>query len=62
MSNVLGAERVLAYELGIYALTIKQEYRDDWFHPMNRDQWVPSFCEWLTARQAKSAEIRTSND
>lgn len=52
----------VAYELALFAYTIKEEHRQDYFHPMNRDHWVRSFCEWLAAKQRKSAEVRASND
>lgn len=61
-SNVLRAGNILAYEVLLFSNTIGEFAREDYFHPMNRDQWVASFCEWLAAKQRKSAEVRASND
>ena len=52
----------VAYELHLFANTIPEQHREDFFHPMNRDSWVRGFCEWLAAKQRKSAEVRASND
>lgn len=60
--TVDGAANVVAYELRNFAKTIEEEYRQDYFHPMNRDEWVRRFCEWLSEKQRKSAEVRASND
>lgn len=49
-------------ELTSFACTISAEHRQDFFHPMNRDEWVRRFCEWLADKQRKSAEVRASND
>jgi hypothetical protein len=62
MNALENAEKVVAYELGLFAKTIDQEWRDSFFHPMNRDEWVRRFCEWLAEKQAASASIRASND
>lgn len=60
---VCNAERQVARELHIFAETrIAEPEQADFFHPCNRDQWVAAFCEWLAAKQAKSAEVRASND
>jgi len=52
------AESYVAYEMQIFAIGKSPDY----FHPMNRDEWVASFCEWLADKQRKSAEVRASND
>ena len=62
MDNISGAERIVADQLRLYAGTIAEHYRNDFFDPRNRDSWVAGFCEWLAARQRKSAEVRASND
>ncbi len=62
MNNVLNAARVLTFALEMFADTIDEQYREDYFHPMNRDEWVRRFCEWFAEKQAKSAEVRASND
>jgi len=62
MSNIDAAGRAITYELHSYAETITREFRDHYFDPRNRDSWVAGFCEWLAARQRKSAEVRASND
>ena len=60
---VENAERQIAHELRIFADTqIAEGERGDFFHPCNRDEWVRAFCEWLSAKQQKSAEVRASND
>jgi hypothetical protein len=61
-NNVFDASRSVAHELIYYSSTIKEEYREDHFDPRNRDEWVKRFCEWLSAKQRKSAEVRASND
>jgi len=62
MSRVDQAGNHVAYELHLFAHTIAEAEREDFFHPMNRDAWVREFCEWLAAKQRKSAEVRASND
>lgn len=63
MKNAIdNAGNSVAYELHLYAHTIGEEYQVDFFHPCNRDAWVQGFCEWLSAKQRKSAEVRASND
>jgi hypothetical protein len=62
MTNIEYAEKVVAAELRVYAATIKEEYREDFFDGRNRDDWVRGFCEWFADKQRKSAEIRASND
>ena len=62
MSQIDNAAITLKYEFSLFAKTISEQYREDFFHPMNRDHWVASFCEWLAAKQRKSAEVRASND
>jgi hypothetical protein len=62
MSNIDGAANVLAHQLRTFSNTIPEQYREDFFHPMNRDEWVRRFCEWLAEKQEKSARIRASND
>ncbi len=63
MANMVdNAGNVVDYELHLFASTIKEKYREDFFHPMNRDEWVRRFCEWLAEKQSRSAEIRASND
>ena len=52
----------VAYELHLFAHTIEEKYREDFFRPTNRDEWVRRFCEWFAEKQAKSASIRASND
>jgi hypothetical protein len=61
-TNIGNAGNSVAYELHLFANTIKPQYREDFFHPCNRDAWVREFCEWLAAKQRKSAEVRASND
>ena len=56
------AKQVVQYELGLFAATVEEKYREDFFHPMNRDSWVRGFCEWFAAKQRRSAEVRASND
>jgi hypothetical protein len=56
------ARMVVAHELDLFAKTIDEHWRDAFFHPMNRDEWVRRFCEWFAEKQAKSASIRASND
>lgn len=58
----VNAEKVVAYELGLFAKTIDEHWRDQFFHPMNRDEWVRRFCEWFAEKQYKSAQVRASND
>ena len=52
------AKNYLAYELELF-MHLKPE---DYFHPINRDTWVVSFCEWLAAKQRFCAGLRASND
>ena len=61
-AQVDNAGYVVAYELKQFACTIDEKYREDFFHPMNRDEWVRRFCEWLAEKQHKSAQVRASND
>lgn len=61
MNNIENAANSVARELHLFAQTIK-EYREDFFHPCNRDEWVRRFAEWLAAKQARSASVRASND
>jgi hypothetical protein len=56
------ARMVVAHELDLFAKTIDEHWRDQFFHPMNRDEWVRRFCEWLAEKQDKSAQVRASND
>lgn len=56
------AGRQIVYELHLFARTIAEQSRTEFFHPCNRDEWVRAFCDWLAAKQQKSAEIRASND
>jgi len=62
MSTVDNAAKLAAYEFRLFANTIEEKYREDFFHPCNKDEWVPRFCEWLAEKQAKSASFRASND
>jgi hypothetical protein len=61
-SNTEMAVWEVGNQLYLYAETIPEEYREDHFDPRNRDSWVAGFCEWLAAKQRKSAEVRASND
>ena len=56
------AQKVVAYELGLFSKMIDAHWRDQFFHPMNRDEWVRRFCEWFAEKQQRSAEVRASND
>lgn len=60
--HVQEASNSVARELLAYAKTVSEEDRQWFFHPMQRDEWVRYFCEWLAAKQRKSAEVRASND
>jgi len=60
--TIENAGNSVAFELHRFAETVEEKYREDYFHPCNRDAWVASFCEWLAAKQRKSAEVRASND
>jgi len=62
LKSIKGAEIEVSFALHEYALTISDEYRQDFFDPRNRDYWVKGFCEWLMEKQRKSAEVRASND
>ena len=62
MDTLENAKRQTGVMLDRFALTIDPKYREDFFHPMNRDAWVPAFCEWFAADQAKMAAVRASND
>lgn len=42
--------------------TTDADYRNDFFHAMNADDWVCAFGEWLVKQQAESASVRASND
>jgi hypothetical protein len=52
-NSVDKAGNVVAYELHLFAHTIDEKERESFFHPMNRNQWVASFCEWLAKKQGK---------
>ena len=62
MSQIDNAAITLKYELNLFAKTIPEQYRDDFFHPMNRDAWIGGFCDWLATKQRKRSEVRASND
>ena len=62
MDYVDNAGKVVAYELVLFAKTVELEWRDSFFHPMNRDEWVRRFCEWLADKQHKESQVRASND
>lgn len=61
-ANVGRASKSIEYELSLYAATIPQAHRDEYFHPCNRDMWVATFCEWLAAKQRASAARWASDD
>jgi hypothetical protein len=60
-TRIQEAQSYLAYELELFSRTVHQ-YRDEYFHPCNRDLWVARFCEWLAAKQRKAAQAGASND
>lgn len=62
MNNIENAANQVARELHQFAKTIKEEYREDFFHSMNQDSWVRRFTEWLAEKQRCSAQVRASND
>jgi len=62
LDRVEQARLSISYEMKLFSLTILERDREDYFHPMQRDEWVKRFCEWLAAKQRKSAEFRASND
>ena len=61
-TNVENAANIVASGLHVFAGTIAESEREDFFHPMNRDMWMCEFCNWLSAKQRKSAEQGASND
>jgi hypothetical protein len=60
--NLLGDQRVMAYRLERFRMTIAPKDCDSFFDPRNADIWIPAFADWLKAEQRKSAEVRASND
>ena len=62
VTNTEACKNQVAYEFVLFARTIAEQYREDFFCPMNRDEWVRRFCEWFAEKQRKSAEVRASND